>query len=413
MASIPELSGFVRPEWGARDKTSFVAPTFSFIISFMREHFLLEEGVVFLNHGSFGACPKVVFDEYQRIQRRIEGQPVRFFVSEVFELMTVSREALATLVGTTADNIVPALNATYGVNAIAASIPLESGDEILANTHEYGACMRAWEKVCRHNGAVIVRANIPLPVVDADDIFDQIVAAATERTKVLFVSHITSPSGLIFPVERLLKWAQERGIITVVDGAHAPSHLNLKLDEWGVDFYTGNCHKWLCAPKGSGFIFVKPEWQHVMEPLVVSWGPLLPAVTGSSYVDEMIWPGTYDASPFCTVPRAIQFQKDNDWASVSAGCRALTMKVKEQMLGIKGSKSIAPSDDRLIGQMAAVSLPTKDIAGLKNFLSSKYNVELPIGAWENLTIMRASVQAYNRPEEYELLVKATNEFLTQ
>lgn len=379
----------------------------------MREHFLLEDGVVFLNHGSFGACPRVVFEEYQRIQRRIEAQPVRFFVSEVFEMLTASRTALAKLVGTTPENIVPALNATYGVNVIANSIPLQPGDEILSNTHEYGACIRAWEKACRRTGAVIIHADVPLPVANSDDIFDRIVAGATERTKVLFVSHLTSPSGLVFPVERLVAWARERGIITFIDGAHAPAQVPLQLDAMGADFYTGNCHKWLCAPKGSGFIYARPEWQHVVEPLLVSWGPMLPVVTGTPYIDELIWPGTYDPSPFLTVPAAIRFQQEHDWASVSSRCRAMALEVKALMEGIDGASSIAPNDSSVIAQMAAVSLPLEDNVGLKAFLLDNYNIEIPIGRWQGLTLMRASVQAYNNVEEYELLVRATNEYLAR
>ncbi|HLO99025.1 MAG TPA: aminotransferase class V-fold PLP-dependent enzyme [Fimbriimonas sp.] len=377
----------------------------------MREHFLLEDGVVFLNHGSFGACPRVVFDEYQRIQRQIELQPVRFFVTDVFPMLTASRAAVAELVGTSIENLVPALNATYGVNVIANSIPLKPGDEILSNTHEYGACIRAWDKVCRRTGAVMVHAEIPLPISSSDEIFDRIVAGATERTKVLFVSHLTSPSGLVFPIERLVGWARERGIITFVDGAHAPAHVTLRLDELGVDFYTGNCHKWLCAPKGSGFIFARPEWQHVVEPLTVSWGPMLPSVTGSSYIDELIWPGTYDPSPFLTIPAAIRFQHEHNWASVSAKCRAMALEVKGLMESIDGAAAIAPSDPSVIAQMAAVSLPTDDNAGLKSFLLDKYNIEIPIGRWHDMTIMRASIQAYNTMDEYQLLVRATNEFL--
>jgi isopenicillin-N epimerase len=210
----------------------------------LRELFLLRPDVVFLNHGSFGACPRAVFQAYQTWQLELERQPVEFIQRRSRDLLREAREALGVFVGADADDLVYVTNATMGLNIVARSVPLEPGDEVLTTDHEYGALNRTWEFVCDKRGARYVRRPVALPISDEEQVVDAIWSGVTARTRVLFISHITSPTALIFPVKELVRRAREAGILTIVDGAHASGQVPLELEAMGVDFYSGNCHKW-------------------------------------------------------------------------------------------------------------------------------------------------------------------------
>ncbi|MBN1661062.1 MAG: aminotransferase class V-fold PLP-dependent enzyme, partial [Anaerolineae bacterium] len=238
----------------------------------IRDLFLLQPDVVFLNHGSFGACPRSVFEVYQRWQLELERQPVEFLGRRAPELMRAARQALGSYLGAEADDLVYVPNATTGLNAVARALPLLPGDEVLATDHEYGALDRTWRFVCARRGARYVNQPVPLPVESAEQVVEAIWGGVTERTRVLFLSHITSPTALILPVEALVRRARSAGILTVIDGAHVPGQTPLDLEALGADFYSGNCHKWLCSPKGAGFLYARREVQNLLEPLVVSWG---------------------------------------------------------------------------------------------------------------------------------------------
>ncbi|MEO7912469.1 MAG: aminotransferase class V-fold PLP-dependent enzyme, partial [Roseiflexaceae bacterium] len=236
------------------------------------DEFLLRPGITFLNHGSFGACPRPVFDTYQNWQRKLEEQPVEFLGRQINQLLAAARAPLASYLGTQADNLVYVPNATYGINIVARSLELAAGDEVLATNHEYGACDRAWRFTCERRGVHYINQPIALPVESEEAVVEQLWSGVTERTRVIFLSHITSPTALIFPLAAICRRAREQGIMTVIDGAHAPGQIDLALDQLGADFYTGNCHKWLCAPKSAGFLYARPELQALLYPLVISWG---------------------------------------------------------------------------------------------------------------------------------------------
>ena len=238
----------------------------------LKDQFLLDPDVIFLNHGSFGATPKPVFEVYQDWQRELERQPVEFLDRRFAERMAASRTVLADYLGTQRDDLVYVTNATVGVNIVARSLELGPGDEVLTTDHEYGACDRTWRFLAGKQGFAYMCQAIPVPIATPDAFVEQLWQGVTPRTKVIFLSHITSPTAMTFPITEVCRHAREQGILTVVDGAHVPGQIHLDLDELGADFYTGNLHKWLCAPKGAGFLYASPEKQSLLEPLVVSWG---------------------------------------------------------------------------------------------------------------------------------------------
>ncbi|HEV2239161.1 MAG TPA: aminotransferase class V-fold PLP-dependent enzyme, partial [Ktedonobacterales bacterium] len=278
--------------------------------------YLLRPGVAFLNHGSFGACPRPVFDAYQHWQRELEGEPVEFLQRRLPALLAEARARLGAFVGTQADNLVFVPNATYAINIIARSLELQPGDEVLGSDHEYGAVARTWRFNCARQGAVWRAQPIPLPITSADEFIERFWAGVTPRTRVIVLSHITSPTALIFPVAEVVRRARERGILTVIDGAHAVGQLDLALDDLGADFYTSNAHKWLCSAKGSAFLFARPEAQALLRPLAVSWGWEAITPGPSRYQDYFEWTGTDDPAAYLSVPAAIEFQRRHDWPRV-------------------------------------------------------------------------------------------------
>ncbi|MEC8360324.1 MAG: aminotransferase class V-fold PLP-dependent enzyme, partial [SAR324 cluster bacterium] len=243
----------------------------------LREHFLLRDDVVFLNHGSFGACPRPIFEDYQFWQLELEKQPVEFMDQHRRSLKLIRnvREQLGAFIGSHPNNLVGVTNATTGLNIVARSLPLQEGDEILTTDHEYGALEKTWTFIARKTGAKYIHADVPLPLASVAEFTEAIWSKVTPKTKVLFLSHLTSATALTFPIEELIQRAKENGVWTVIDGAHAPGHVPLQLDELDADFYSGNCHKWMLTPKGSAFLHVHPRVQHLIEPLVVShgWNP--------------------------------------------------------------------------------------------------------------------------------------------
>ena len=370
----------------------------------LRELFLLEKETVFLNHGSFGACPMPVFEAYQAWQLQLERQPVRFFVKELFPALEVARRSVESYVGAEKDTIVPVMNATVGVNTIVQSLRLEPDDEILSNEHEYGACVRAWNKVCKHTGAVVVSAPIPDPIESPEQIAEAIWSHVSDRTKVIFISHITSPSGIVFPAEELCRRARERGILTVVDGAHCAGQIPLNLKDMGADFYTGNCHKWLCAPKGAAFLYSAPDKKHLLEPLMVSWGGTNEMSTDDPYINELQFQGTNDMSSFLAIPDAIKFQAEHHWDSVRADCQAKIAWVKDELESLPSVRAWYPTTNTLQKQMAAVILQGKDGQMVKDYLEREYRIEIPVWTRGGDAVLRVSVQGYNTQEELELLV---------
>lgn len=377
----------------------------------LRNQFLLDQKVTFLNHGSFGATPRPVFEAYQHWQRELERQPVEFLDRRFAERMTEARTALADYLGTQPDDLVYVTNATVGVNIVARSLDLGLGDEVLSTNHEYGACDRAWRFLAQKRGFRYINHSIDLPLASVDDFVEQLWKGVTACTKVLYLSHITSSTATIFPLAAVCRRAREQGILTVVDGAHAPGQIHLDLEEIGADFYTGNLHKWLCAPKGAGFLYARRAVQDLLEPLVVSWGWNSERLGSSKFIDQHEWWGTRDIAPFLSVPAAIRFQDEHDWDMVRMACHVLAVEVKTQICELTGLPS-QYSDDSWYAQMVAVPLPAEtDIVVLKSQLYDGHRIEVPLVKWNGHKLIRVSVQGYNTGEDVSTLILALREFL--
>ncbi|MBU1049074.1 aminotransferase class V-fold PLP-dependent enzyme [Candidatus Bipolaricaulota bacterium] len=372
----------------------------------LREMFLLEDDVHFLNHGSFGACPGPVFEEYQRIQLELERQPVRFLGREFRERMAGARTELAAYLGADADDLTYVPNTTTGLNIVARSLRLNPGDEVLGTDHEYGALDRMWSYICEKSDAHYVRAPIAVPLTSPDDIVEQVWSHVNARTRVLFISHITSSTAVILPIEALIARARDAGIFTVIDGAHAPGMIPVNLDALGADAYSGNCHKWMLAPKGSGFLHVRKDTQHLIDPLIVSWGWKSDEPSSSQFVDYTEWQGTRDISAFLTVPAAIRFMEEHDWPTVAQRCSDLLHEYVPQILAATGQPALAANSPDWFTQMSSFVIPTSDWQGLKTQLYDDYRIEAPTIWWNNKTLLRISVNAYSSADDLELVAEA-------
>lgn len=376
----------------------------------LKQHFLLDPSITFLNHGSFGATPKPVFREYQRWQRELENQPVEFLGRRHNDLMHESREVLAAYLGTRAENLVYTQNVTISMNIVARSLKLGAGDEVLSTNHEYGAMDRTWRFLSKEHGFTYI--NHPVSLDSQDDLVESFWRAVTPQTRVIFLSHITSPTATIFPVEKIIQRARERGIVTVIDGAHVAGQLPLNLDALGADFYVGNLHKWLCAPKGAGFLYARPEMQHLLKPLVVSWGyeSLMPS--GSTFIDHNEWWGTRDIAAFLTVPMAIRFQQEHAWAEVRSACHRLAVETWKRIHDLTGQAPLHSDPEIWFAQMTVATLPADvDIAALKQRLYDEYRVEIPLIDWHGNKLIRLSVQGYNSNRDMDKLLAALSGLL--
>lgn len=384
----------------------------------LARQFLIREDVVFLNHGSFGACPRPVFAAYQNWQLELESQPVEFLGRKLTENMRGPRVALAEELGTSSDNIVGLTNATLGLNIVAQSLDLKPGDQILTTDHEYSALEKTWAYVCRKTGAEVVTVSIPLPLTTAKAFTDTLIAGMTERTKVLFLSHITSPTALLFPIEAAIVEARRRGIWSVIDGAHTPGHIKLDLDAIGADFYAGNCHKWMMAPKGSAFLYARPELQGLLNPLVISHGwtaeskePGAKGAFGNSpFIDEIEMQGTRDPAAWLAVSAALDYRRENDWWEVSAHCQALAQDTARRLAAITGLPALS-SPEFSAPQMVAMPIPECDVEWLKVALLEQYRIEIPVFKWQDHHIARVSVQGYNSKGQMDLLIEALSQLL--
>lgn len=348
----------------------------------MKDLFLLDPGVHFLNHGSFGACPRPVFESYQRFQRELECQPVEFLALErrFPELLDGARSRLAAYVGADPANLAFAPNASTALNTVIRSLDLRPGDEILMGDAEYGGMMLLWEFVARRTGTTLVQR----PFAELEP---------GRRTRVVFCSHIEWVSGRVNDLGPLIDAAREANALSIVDGAHAPGQIPLALEELGADVYAGNCHKWLCAPKGSGFLYARPDVQPLIDPLVVSWD----WGDGNAFHQLHRWQGTRDPAAYLAVPAAIDFQAEHDWPTVRARCHDLLASARIPL---------EPLTDDFV-QMRGFRLPEgTDAAALKARLYDEHHVEVPIVDRPDGATMRVSVQAYNDEADLEALVNA-------
>ena len=364
----------------------------------LRRDFLLDPDVAFLNHGSFGACPRPVFERYQHWQGELEREPVDFIGRRLPGLLADARAELARYVGAAPADLAFVANATTGVNLAARALDLQPGDEVLTTDLEYGACDLAWEWLCRRTGTTYVRAPIPLPLDAASTVVDALFAAATERTRIVYVSHITSDTALVLPVEEIVRRARELGLTTILDGAHAPAHVPLDVGGLGADFYSGNAHKWLCSPKGAAFLHVRPEWQERVDAPIVSWG----YVPGNMFSERIEKQGTRDPAAWLAVPDAIRYQAERDWDEVRARCHALACQARRQLCERLGTVPLAP--EAMLGQMATVELP-QPAPTLSERLFRNHRVEIPTMRPGD-SRLRISIAAYTTEEEVARLLAA-------
>ena len=388
--------------------------------------FLLDPDIHFLNHGSFGACPRPVFATYQGWQAELERQPVEFLGRRATELLAESRAALAAYLGAAADDVVYFPNPTTAINMVARNVArlagdhggsplrLRPGDEILTTDHEYGALDRTWRYICGQIGARYVQRPIPLPVTTHTDFVERFWAGVTERTRIIFISHITSSTALIFPVAEICRRARAAGILTIVDGAHAPGQLPLNLAGLDADIYTGACHKWLCAPKGAAFLYARPEVQPWLDPLVVSWGWEAEKPGPSHFVDWHEWQGTRDLAAYLTVPAAIRFQAAHGWDDARRRCHRLAVETRARIDALTGLPPICPEGgDLWFAQLCAARLPACDLDTLKARLYAEHRVEAPLIRWNGQRFIRVSFQAYNDEADVDALLQALAHLLPE
>jgi isopenicillin-N epimerase len=349
----------------------------------VKDLFLLDPSVVYLNHGSFGACPRPVFEAYQGFQHELERQPVEFLALErrFPERLDAARARLAAYVGATPGNLTFATNTSAAMNAVIRSLDLQAGDEVLLGDAEYGGMELLWEFVTRRTGAVLVRR----PFAELEP---------GPRTRLVFCSHIEWISGRVNDVASLCARARDAGALSVVDGAHAPGQIDLDLEAIGADVYAGNCHKWLCAPKGSAFLYARPEVQPLIDPLVVSWD----WADGAAFHELHRWQGTRDPSAFLAVPAAIDFQADHDWPAVRARCHALLERIRDE-------SGLEPLTGAFV-QMLGFRLPVADGAAFKRDLYERHRIEVPVVETRDGWTMRVSMQGYNDDADADALLAA-------
>ncbi len=386
-------------------------------------HWTLDPKCLFLNHGSFGACPAPVLAAQQQLRQYMETQPVRFLARELEGLWDAARAELALFLGCDADGVVFVPNATTGVNAVLRSLKLRRGDELLVTDHEYNACRNALAAVAEAAEARVVVVEVPFPVASADEILEAILARVSQRTRLLLVDHVTSPTALVMPVARLVWEMRKRGVETLVDGAHALGMLPLDLRALGAAYYTGNCHKWLCAPKGAGFLFARRDLRETVRPLAISHGANSPRKDRPKFLLEFGWTGTCDPTPFLCVPEAMRFVgglKPGGWPEVMRANRALALIARNILCDALNIRP--PCPEALIGSMAAVPLP--DSAGpapapplfidpLQEELVGRYNIDVPVINWPShpKRVLRISAQLYNTEEQYTALASALGQRL--
>jgi len=380
-------------------------------MSNIKSQFLLRDDVTFLNFGSFGACPKPIFERYQQYQLELEQEPVQFITVTGLQYLKQSREALAAYINCPADDVVYVTNPSYAVNIIAKSFNLQKDDEILTTNLEYGACDRAWNYYCKKVGAKYIRQPITIPIPSKEDLINEFFKGLTSKTKLVFISHLTSSTGLRMPVEEICAIAKQKDILTFVDGAHAPGQLPLNLQTLQADIYTGACHKWMMTPKGSSFLYVKNEHQHLFDPLIVSWGYQSTAPSQSQFLDYHQMQGTRDFSAFLCIPNAIEFMQQNNWSVVSKTCKEIVQQNAPRFCKLLKATPTAPITDDFICQLYSTPIKTKQPLELHRHFFNQYKIEVPVMPHGDNVFLRYSIQAFNTQNDLDKLYNAVEDII--
>lgn len=371
-----------------------------------KELFLLDEQTTFLNFGSFGACPKEIFQAYQEWQLVLERQPVKFIAEDAFQYVQDSIDALAEFVNCPADNLVLVTNPSYAFNAVIRSLELTHGDEVLSTSLEYGAMIKTWEYYGSRKGFTFKQQQITLPIASKEEFLNEFWSGYTSRTKAVFLSHITSATGLILPVEEICIEARKRGLIIVVDGAHVPGHIPLDLSRLDVDYYTGACHKWMMAPKGCSFLYAANSVKDYIDPMVISWGYDAPLKGPNRFFDYHQFNGTRDLSAFLTVRDTLKFRKKYDWENVSKKCRSFILNETSPIFNALSSSPLAPFNETFFAQMCSFPIRTNDPTLLKQKLLYTHGIEIPVIEQNNQIYIRISWQAFNEQKDADKLLEA-------
>lgn len=377
----------------------------------MKSQFLLDPEITFLNHGSFGACPKPIFENYQYWQLELEREPVQFIQKNSAQYLKTSKDALANYIGCSSDDFFYTTNPTVAVNTVLRSLNLEEGDEVLTTNHEYGAMDRTWSYFSKKKGIKYIRQNISLPILSKEQILDEFWSGYTSKTKIIFISHISSVTALVFPVKEICEKARELGLITIIDGAHVPGQLDLNIQELNPDFYTGALHKWMLAPKGVSFLYVKKTFQNSIDPLVVSWGYESESPSDSQFLDYHQHQGTRDISAFLTIPKAIEFLRVNNWEERAASCRKLIRDNYNKFCELLNSKPICPLTSEFLVQMCSIPIRTTKPLELKETLFHKYKIEIPVMKLEDKFFLRIAINGYNSQQDLEILQEALEDII--
>ncbi len=373
----------------------------------LKNLFQLDSNITYLNHGSFGACPVPIYNERAKWQLELEKQPVRFIERRVFDLVDKSRENLAKYINCHKDDIVFFPNPTTALNMVIRSLKLNKDEHVITTDHEYGALDRTWKFISNKRGFNYTKVNVSLPI-DEDAIIQSFKNKINNKTRVIFLSHITSPTGLILPIKRICELAKNYNIIIIIDGAHVPGHIELDLEDLGVDVFTGACHKWMMCPKGVSFLYASKKIQPILEPLVVSWGWESENPTHSQFLDYHQYQGTNDPSSYISVSKAIEFMEEYRWGEVRDYCHDMVVKSREILLETTGTQSICKPE--LLGQMASIQVNVPDPINLYKYFISK-NIEIPVINWGDKVFIRVSFQCYNSMEDIELLNNYLKKYL--
>ncbi len=372
----------------------------------LAENFLLRNDITFLNFGSFGACVKPVFERYIQYQLELEQEPVQFITVNGPKYLEQSRKSLSAYLNCDDDDIVYITNPSYAVNIIAKSFALQPGDEVLTTNLEYGACDKTWEYYCNKSGAVYKKQSIHFPIESKEEFIKQFYKGLSSKTKMVFISHLTSSTGLRLPIEEICTIAKEKGLITFIDGAHGPGQVPVDLQSLQADIYTGACHKWMLTPKGSSFLYVKKEYQNLFDPLLISWGFNAATPSHSQFLDYHQTQGTRDFSAFLTIPNAINFMKQHNWPAVASSCKNLTQLNAPAFCKLLNAKPLAPITDDFIAQLYSTPIKTLEPEKLKAHLYNDYKIEIPIMRHGENIYLRYSINAFNTQKDLDMLFDA-------